>query len=120
MNEQIKKQFSEAVKFKEAGQLKAAKELLIDLAQQDPKSTAILAVLGDVYWDLEELEEAISTFRRAIEIAPTLEAVSLGLFHCLWKLERREEAMEEIKRFQTISDSEDYRQIVKEINEKFE
>ena len=84
MNEHIKTEFAEAVKLKEAGQLKAAREMLIDLAHQDPKSTAILAVLGDVYWDLEELDDAVSTFRRAIVTAPSLEAVSLGLFHCLW------------------------------------
>jgi predicted Zn-dependent protease len=83
MNEQIKKKFSAAVKFKEAGELKTAREMLIDLADEDPNSTAILAVLGDVYWDLKELEKAVSTFKRAIELAPTLEAVSLGLFHCL-------------------------------------
>jgi len=47
-----------------------------------------------------------------------LEAVSLGLFHTLWELEKRAEALEEIKRFQAVADSEDYRQIIREINEK--
>jgi hypothetical protein len=45
--------------------------------------------------------------------------VSKGLFHSLWKLGKQVEALEEVKRFQTISDSEDYREIVKEINEKW-
>lgn len=87
--------------------------------EKDSKSTAILAVLGDVCWDLGELENAVSIFKSAVELSPALEAVSLGLFHCLWKLEKRMEALEEIKRFQSISDSEDYRRIVKEINEKW-
>ena len=44
----------------------------------------------------------------------------MGLFHSLWKNERQNEAMEELKRFQTISHSKDYAEIVKEINERFE
>ena len=120
MKNELKQEYSKAVKFKETGQLDAAKKLLIDLAEKDPKSPAILAVLGDVYWEMGILEEAVNTFKRAVELAPTLEAVSLGLFHCLWKLGRREDALVEIKRFQSVADSEDYREIVKEINEKLE
>lgn len=120
MTEEFRKQFSEAVKLKESGQLESAKKILLDLAEKDPTSTRTLAVLGDVCWDMGVLNEAANVFKRAIELAPTLEAVSLGLFHSLWKLGRREEALDEIKRFQAISDSEDYREIIKEINEKFD
>ena len=109
---------SRAVRLKESGQLEAAKNILIRLAEEKPESTAILAVLGDVYWDQGQLDDAVQTFRRAIVLSPTLEAVSLGLFHCLWKLGRRDEAIEEIKRFQMISDSQDYRDIIEEINKE--
>lgn len=118
MKKEFEKQFSEAVKLKKTGQFECAKKILLDLQEKDPQSTAILAVLGDICWDMQLLEEAVSTFRRAIELSPTLEAVSLGLFHCLWELGKHEEALEEVKRFQSLSDSEDYREIVKEINEK--
>ena len=64
------------------------------------------------------LDEAICAFRRAVELALKLEAASLGLFHCLWELGRQEEAAEEIRRFMSVSDSEDYRKIIQEINEK--
>jgi len=101
---------------RESGQLKAAEEILVRLAVENPKSTEILAVLGDAYWDLGRLDNAVQTLRRATVLSPTLELVSLGLFHCLWKLGKRNEAMEEVKRFQTISDSQDYREIVEEIN----
>lgn len=119
MKEELKLQFSEAVKLRDAGQLDPAKRILRDLAEKDPRSTKILATLGHVCWDMRALDEAVTVFKRAVELSPTLEAVSLGLFHSLWNLERREEALEEIKRFQSISDSEDYREIVKEINEKW-
>jgi hypothetical protein len=45
MKEELKKQFSEAVKLKEGGQFEPAKKVLLDLAEKDPKSTAIFAVL---------------------------------------------------------------------------
>jgi hypothetical protein len=71
---------------------------------------------GMFTWYMRLLEEAVSIFKYAIELSPKLEAVSLGLFHCLWQLGKREKAMAEMIRYQSISDSEDYREIIKEIN----
>jgi predicted Zn-dependent protease len=119
MKKELRESYDRAAKLVDAGDLTAAKSILLDLSVQDPSSPAILAVLGDVSWKMGELEEAAAIFRHAIELRPTLEAVSLGLFHCLWELGKRVEAMEELKRFQTVSDSQDYRAIVKEILEKW-
>jgi hypothetical protein len=52
-------------------------------------------------------------------MSPDLESVSKGLFHSLWKQGKLVEALEEVKRFQSISDSEDYQEIIREINEKW-
>lgn len=117
--QELKDSFFAAGKLRDNGDLEAAKQLLLDLSKQDPKSPAIFSVLGDVCWDMQLLEEAVDAFRRAVSLAPKLEAASLGLFHCLWELGKRVEAMEELKRFQTTSDSPNYRDIVKEINEKW-
>jgi len=119
MKVELDEQFAEATKFQDTGQLESAKKLLLELEKKDPQSTRILAALGLVCYELSHMEEAVSVFQRAVEISPTLEGVSKGLFHSLWKLERQVEALEEIKRFQTISDSEDYREILREINEKW-
>lgn len=119
MKTEFEKQFSEAIKLQDAGQPESAKNLLLELAEKEPQSIRILAALGSVYYDLEAWDEAVTVFKRATTLCPDLEGVSKGLFHSLWKLERRVEALEEIKRFQSISDSEDYREIVKEINEKW-
>lgn len=120
MKRELRESFDLAAKLRDRGDLETAKNILLELSMRDPNSPAILAVLGDVYWDMGALEEAVSAFRHATDLRPTLEAVSLGLFHCLWKLGRREEALEEVKRFQSISDSQDYRKIIEEIIEKFE
>lgn len=116
MNDEIRKVFDEAVRLQDNGDLISAKEKLLSLASIDPQSAAIFAILGDVYWEMGLLEEAVKVFKRAIELAPKLEAVSLGLFHCLWKLGKRNEAAEEVKRFMTISDSANYREIIDAFN----
>jgi len=118
MKSEIKEKFQNAVKIKEQGDSQTAKEILKELAIYDPNSVAIIATLGDVCWELKEYKEAINAFEQATKMAPKLEAVSLGLFHCLWESDQKDSAMEELKRFQKISYSEDYEMIIKEINEK--
>jgi predicted Zn-dependent protease len=119
LKEELKVRFAEAVKIRDRGDLNSARQLFLKLAEEDTQSTAIYAVLGDICWDMGLLDEAVLAFSHAVKLSPKLEAVSLGLFHTLWKLEKRVEALEEIKRFQSIADSEDYREIVREINEKW-
>ena len=119
MKDSLKEQFAKAVKFERAGQLESAKRLLVDLAEQDPQSIPTLATLGHVCYQMELWDEAVTVFGGAVKLSPSLEAVSLGLFHSLWKLGKRVEALQEAKRFQSISDSEDYQEIIDEINEKW-
>lgn len=119
MKEELKPRFREAVKLSDNGDLIAARKMLLDLASEDNQSTAIFTVLGHICWEMKLFDEAATAFKHAIELSPKLEAVSLGLFHTLWALNKRVEALEEIKRFQTIADSAHYREIVREINEKW-
>jgi predicted Zn-dependent protease len=120
MTKELKDSFSKAKELRDHGDLPGAKRILLDLSKREPPSPAIFSVLGDVCWEMELREEAANAFREAIQLAPKLEAASLGLFHCLWELGRREEALEEVKRFQALSDSEDYRSIVRGINKESE
>jgi hypothetical protein len=59
-------------------------------------------------------------FRKLVRLSPCSETASLGLFHSLWSLGREDEALEEIKRFQVLTNfgRADYRTIIAEINEK--
>jgi predicted Zn-dependent protease len=119
VKKELEKQFAEAVKIEKAGLNQAAKKLLQKLAKKDPRSIRILAALCLVCWNLKALKEAVKVSKRMIKLAPTLEAASKGLFHSLWELGKYVEALEEIKRFQSISFSKDYEEIVREINEKW-
>jgi len=120
MKDHLKQRFAEATKLKEKGDLSAAREIMLELSEIDPDSPAISAVLGHVFWEMQLLNEAITAFRRAVELAPNLEAASLGLFHCLWESGKREEALEEAKRFTSISGSDTYMEMVREITQKYE
>ena len=116
-----KEKFSEAQKLCEAGDFAAELKLRIKLAESNPESSCHRAKLGLVYEELGELEPAEREYRKAVKLDPTWELASLGLFHILWDQDRRDEAFEEMKRFQLISDwaSADYREIMKEIKEKW-
>ncbi len=118
MRTPLEEEFSEATRLHDAGHLERAREVLLDLANRSPQSVRVHAALGHVCWDMQRLDEAVVAFRRATGLSPRLEGVSLGLFNCLWKLGRRDEAMEELRRFQSVADSAEYREIVKEINQK--
>src|SRR5205814_1731176 len=119
MKNELKEHFSKAVKLHESGELLSARTSLTELADKDPESATISATLGHVCWDMQLLEEAVVAFSRAVKLSPKFEGASLGLFNSLWRLGRREEALKELERFQAIADSEDYREIIKEINEKW-
>ena len=108
--------FSKALQLRDAGDLRGAVKLLRELSQTVYDSAALFAVLGGVYWELKELDEAIKCFVKATELAPRSETASLGLFHSLWQQGRESEALDECKRFMALSDSEDYRSIIAEIN----
>lgn len=119
MNLGTRKVFDDAVEHKKRGELQKSKEILQELSRQNPETASILAVLGDVYWDLKEIEEAVGCFRKATLIKPLSETVSLALFHCLWNLGRRNEALDEAKRYLNHSDSSDYREMIQEMHDKW-
>jgi tetratricopeptide (TPR) repeat protein len=128
MNAEHKQILSRADRLREDESFQEALNLLLALSNSEPESPAVLCVLGHTYWDMHQLDDAIATFKRAIEMRPAAAAASLGLFHCLWDQGKHCEALEEVKRFMSVADSSDertniaisnYRAIVSEINEKW-
>ena len=99
------------------GDYEEAQKLLFMLQEYHPNCSLVATLLANSYWNLGNLDSAIKYYERAVNIAPLMEKASLGLFNCLWEQGRKEQAMDEMKRFLTISDSETYREILKEILE---
>jgi tetratricopeptide (TPR) repeat protein len=78
-----------------------------------------LAGVYQVY--LEKPEPAIPYYRQAVRLSPKSEMASLGLFHSLWNTDQIDEAIAEIKRYQTLTNwkSKDYLEIVAEMHEQW-
>ncbi len=115
-----KAELLEASELTNKGDYNGACKLLEHLCKLYPDSHLIVASLANAYWNLDRLDDAITYYKVSTKLSPKFEQASLGLFHCLWEQDKREVALEEVKRFQTISYSKDYEEIVKEINEKSE
>jgi predicted Zn-dependent protease len=107
--------FAEAISLKEKQQYAQAQQALEQLALRQPKSAALRAVLGDVYWKQGMLDKAIEAFRVATVLSPRSETASLGLFHCLWQSGQQAAAIAEAKRLLRLRDCEDYRNILSEL-----
>ena len=93
------------------GAIRVLRALVADF----PKMSAAYLVIGDILWDDGRLPAASAAFRVATKHFPKLEIASLGLFHTLWRQSKTDAAFAEMKRFQSISHSQDYKEIVDEI-----
>lgn len=93
----------------EAGNHEQARMLLLELLQDDQENLAALMMLGGSYFVMEKYTEAEMVFEKLVLLSPGSGQFSIALFNTLWKLERFEEALEEIKRFMRHADVHDER-----------
>jgi len=111
-----------AFDLKNAGNYAAAVQMLEEVIEKNPDSAVEQSLLGSFYFCfLQAPRKALPHLKMGVRLAPRSEMASLGLFNWLWDMNRREEALEEIKRFQLLTDwsCRDYREIVAEIIEKW-
>lgn len=111
-------EFSKALDLEEQGELEAALERVKRLIASGATTSAAYAKAGGLLWELERTREAETEFRKAVERAPKWKVASLGLFHTLWDQGLRVDALEEAKRFTKLTGSDEYMEIVREINER--
>lgn len=107
---------NKALDLRDAGDFNQALELLRDLTSDAPDDLDILFYYGTILFHLDRFQEASEVFRTFLESRPKNELASLALFHCLWSLGRRREAVDEMKRFMAISDSREYNRLLDEID----
>ncbi len=116
MTEDQKNDFANATLLRRNGDFDGAVATLQKLSQELPQSVIIALTLGDTYCDLKQLEVALSYFSKAVFLKPSSEIASLALFHCLLKLDRSDDAFDEMRRFLTDNDSEEYKRLLDSIN----
>jgi predicted Zn-dependent protease len=110
-----KSRFESANRLRKTGDAEGAIRVLRALVADFPKQAAAYLIIGDILWDEGRLPAAAAAFRVATTRFPKLEIASLGLFHTLWRQSKTDAAFAEMKRFQNISHSQDYKEIVDEI-----
>jgi Flp pilus assembly protein TadD len=111
-----KKQFDAAIVLFRDGKVALAIESLKCVALQYPNESAVHGYLGLVLFKVEQFELAVRHFEVATKLSPQSELASLGLFHALRALKKHKQAVSELKRFQSVSHSDDYAAIAVEMN----
>jgi tetratricopeptide (TPR) repeat protein len=107
-----------ALEFKKQGKEREAVAFLKRVDQRGVRSFEVFVLLGELLWQASNPEEAAEYFRKALELNPESEPVSLGLFHCLWEIKRTEDAFAEMKRFTAICKSTEYTRLLKDLTQK--
>ena len=99
-----------------------AAEAFASIIREFPACAPAHGLWGGILLDqLQRPADAVQHFQEAVRLAPRSQLASLGLFHSLWASDRLDEALEEIKRFQVLTNwsCKDYLDIVNEIKKKW-
>ena len=116
----IEPEFNRALRLRDGGDLLGAAAIFERLDAEYPDKAAILGMWGSIYFRLKDWERALPLYQRAVRLSARSELASLGLFHSLWSLGRRDEAFAEMHRFLSVSESAEYSQLISEMREEAE
>ena len=117
--DETKADWIEAARLSDAGDTVSELKYRQKMVENHPASAKLRVCLGFTYKELEDFGRAEAEFVESVKLAPKWELASLQLFHLFWDQDRREEAMDELGRFMKVSYSQDYMDIVREINQKY-
>jgi tetratricopeptide (TPR) repeat protein len=113
----IEPEFNRALQLRDKGDLIGAASIFERLDKENPNQSVILGMWASIYFHLEDWKKALPLYQRTTQLKPKSELASFGLFHSLWNLGKQDEAFSEMRRFLSISDSEEYRQLIKDMGE---
>ena len=108
---------NEAKRISARGDLEGAAKELSGLVEDYPDDMAVRFSYAAVLFQMKRFAEVVPHFARVLEDQPLNEWASLGLFYSLWKIERRDDAAKEVRRFRGAGgDSMEYRRLAKDIS----
>ena len=117
MSLDIEQTLRQARAFADTGHHDDARGLLLEILTEDADNQAALLMLGGEYFSTAKYPEAEMVFERLILTSPEKGQFSIALFNTLWKMDRHEEALEEIKRFMAIADQDNEAETIKQYAE---
>jgi len=100
----IEQSLNQARSLSESGESDAARMILLEVLQQEKSNQTALLMLGGSYFYAEKFLEAEMVFERLVLMEPGNGKFSIALFNTLWKQNRTDEAVEEIRRFLAVAD----------------
>ena len=107
-----------ALELREAGRLKESLSLLSSFVGDIPKNDVrCLSIVGALFLEGKDYINAFVCYKKAVDSAPESDSASIGLFHSLWGLGREKEAFAELKRFLSISQSEEHFRLIEEMRD---
>jgi len=92
-----------------------ATERLVALVAEFPREGLAHAYLAWVLSTGGRHRDAIEHGKVAVQLSPRSERVSLLFFRVLWGADERPQAIDEMRRFVALEDSEEYAQIILEL-----
>src|SRR4051812_14181730 len=115
-DEQVQLRLDRALQRRASGDLSGALRVVEPLLKIPAKKASVAAILATIFFELEKWREAADWFATAVALNPGSERASLGLFHSLWELERRKEALLEMARFRAAQPSPAYDRLYSDIS----
>jgi predicted Zn-dependent protease len=108
----------EALRLRQAGDLTAALQAVQPLLKITPRKASFAAIIGTLYFEGELWPQAAHWFGVAARLNPDSQRASLGLFHALWELDKRREALTEMARFRAAHHAPEYDTLHRDITEE--
>lgn len=99
--------YARAVAYHRTGQLDKALAELEPLLQHEPKNPYVWEVKGQIYFESGKVEDAITAYRKSVELKPSDEQLHLGLGRALLAREDTESTNEAIDHLQIATKSGD-------------
>lgn len=112
---EIEVPFNRALELRTEGKLGEAISILAKLAETHPIA-AVFGVMGDIHRQAGDIHNAIACFKQAVSLSPRSELASLNLFHSLLENRSVDDAITEMKRYLSVSRSEEYNRLLQIAN----
>ena len=114
-NQAYQKLLDRAIKLHRQGSRQQSIRSLQRLLGQYPNSAAAHGYLASIYFENGDMGQAADHFRAAAKLNPLSEKASLGLFHSLWSSGLETEAVAEMRRFLSSSESPEYLRLLQDL-----
>ena len=113
--------YQDALKLRDSGHPEESLRALSSLIGIDDESDArVLVVMGTIYLESKDFIEAVNLYKKAVELKPRDPLASLGLFHSLANARQEKDAFAELRRFLSISESDEHFRLIEEMRDAFD